>query len=280
MPSLSVAARGRGVGLTPFMCTLAWKNGHGAFEFRQVAVNFPRPELHPSGMRRAYFHQGFSGNSLVQAAACEIPATEHAASRVDRLFKVDRVRTRDSGIGIMGCVESDQGCTLDPVTVTACPGGGSYPDCFTLVDVDYAYNCMYDGTCNSNYSWNWGGGSGGGSPTGSPPSSYDEGPLAWAACVLAVVGSGIAFDQVADAFQSWWTAQKDYEAAQRMYNAVLVNSAQVSAETVQLWEFRVQYQRDRRDDALGSVREKVGASNVALLVAAASCGAAAFLPTP
>jgi hypothetical protein len=65
-----------------------------------------------------------------------------------------------------------------------------------------------------------------------------------------------------------------------MYSAVLANSEQVSAETLQLWEFRVQYQRDRREDALGAVREKVGGSNFALAIAAASCGVAAFLPTP
>lgn len=119
-------------------------------------------------------------------------------------------------------------------------------------------------------------------PPGEDPQKtpYQVGPLAWAACVLAVLGSAYSVDQVAGTFTEWWGAQQDLESARRMLDAIRANPAAVSQETVALWEFRVEYHRNRRDAAMNSL---VGATNTsywALAGAAAACGAAAFLPTP
>jgi hypothetical protein len=132
-----------------------------------------------------------------------------------------------------------------------------------------------------------GGGAGGGGATGggsAGESSFTgpaaEGPLAWAACVLAVLGSAYSIDQVAGAFESWYDAQRDYESARRMLDAIQANPGSTTPETIALWEFRVEYHANRRDDAVNAVRERVGGSYWTLLGAGAACGIAAFLPTP
>jgi hypothetical protein len=131
-----------------------------------------------------------------------------------------------------------------------------------------------------------GGGSvgGGGSTDGSTGGSFTgpaaQGPLAWAACVLGVLNSAYSIDQVAGAFQSWYDAQRDYESARRMLDAIYANPAGTTQETISLWEFRVEYKRDQRDAAIDAVHQSVGGSYWALLGAGAACGIAAFLPTP
>lgn len=107
-----------------------------------------------------------------------------------------------------------------------------------------------------------------------------EGPLAWGACVLGVLGSGYSIDQVAGAFESWWSTQREYESARRMLDALQANPESTTPEMMSLWEFRVEYHQNRRDDALAAVHEKVGGSYWALVGAAAACGIAAFLPIP
>lgn len=125
-----------------------------------------------------------------------------------------------------------------------------------------------------------GGGAGPGAGTTPQLTTYQQGPLLWGACVLAVLGSVYTIDQVAGAFEGWWNAQQQYESARRMLNAIQANSANMEPATVQLWEFQVQYYENRRDDAVAAVREKTGGTGWALLGAGAACGAAAFMPTP
>jgi hypothetical protein len=128
-----------------------------------------------------------------------------------------------------------------------------------------------------------GGDFGGGTPgMGEEPAetAYEEGPLAWGACVLAVLGTAYTIDQVADAFAAWWETQREYDSVKRMYDAVIANPESVSPETIDLWTLRLAYARDRRDAAMGSVSEKTGSSYWALAAAAVGCGVAAFLPTP
>jgi hypothetical protein len=104
--------------------------------------------------------------------------------------------------------------------------------------------------------------------------------LAWAACVLAVLGTTYSVDQVADAFTKWWDAQRAYESAKRTLDAIYANPQAVSPETAGLWEFRVEYHRDRRDAAMNAVSDATNTSYWALAGAAVACGAAVFLPTP
>jgi hypothetical protein len=128
-----------------------------------------------------------------------------------------------------------------------------------------------------------GSGSGGSGGTVSPPAAptpFNEGPLAWAACVLAVLGATYSVDQVAGQFSDWWEAQRAYESAKRMLDAIYANPQGVSQETTALWEFRVEYQRDRVVAARSAVMDATNTSYWALGTAAVGCGAAAFLPTP
>lgn len=107
-----------------------------------------------------------------------------------------------------------------------------------------------------------------------------EGPLLWGACVLAVLGSAYSIDQVAGAFESWWAAQREYQSARRMLDAIQANPGSATPEMISLWEFRVEYARNRRDDAMEEVGNLVNASYWTMAGAAAACGAAAFMPTP
>jgi hypothetical protein len=131
-------------------------------------------------------------------------------------------------------------------------------------------------------------GGGGGGSTGSDPfcpdfgcpTAFEEGPLLWGACVLAVLGSTYSIDQVASAFKGWWNAQRAYESALRTLDVIRANPDAVSPEMAEVWTLRVEYTRDRRDDAMAEVSEKTDGSYWGLLGAAAACGAAAFVPTP
>jgi hypothetical protein len=151
----------RAEGLTPVPCTFAIRTDHEGFRSRQAQVNFPAAELHPYGARRAYLYRRYAGAELVLVAHCAIPATDAALRRMDRTFNVDREVQRPGGITASGCVTTEEGCTLDPVIVDACVGGGTYPDCDTAYDEDY--DACYDfGDCGGSGDWEWSGGGGGG----------------------------------------------------------------------------------------------------------------------
>jgi hypothetical protein len=106
-----------------------------------------------------------------------------------------------------------------------------------------------------------GGGAGGGGtlpPDSTAVTPFQEGPLLWAACVLAVVGSVYSVDQVADQFTAWYEAQHGLESAQRILDAIHANSASVTPEMIALYELRYDLAKQRRDDAVSAV---TGATN-------------------
>jgi hypothetical protein len=197
------------------------------------------------------------------------------------------------GMSVQGCT-SEGHCVLPPISSDP----SEPPDC----DMWYKPDC---GACATSTvigpddvqtpsSCPGGGGTGpapggdpytgGGAPGTTPPppgvNAYQEGPLAWGACILAILGTGYTIDQVASAFEGWWHAQQAYESAKRMYDAIVANPESTSPEAIQLWEFQMEYYKNRRDDAFGVVKERTGATGWALVGAAAACGVAAFLPTP
>lgn len=128
---------------------------------KRITVFFPRSELAPDGATRVYRYRGYSkGQHLVAYGDCEIPATEEAIRRMDRLFRVDPAeRAASSGSVLQSCDEiGEDGSCIIYITATACQYGGTYPDCNTPVDVDYD-SCNALGTdCD--------GGGGGSYPTG------------------------------------------------------------------------------------------------------------------
>jgi len=183
---------------------------------------------------------------------------------------------------------------LPPITVTV-------PHCDPWTDLNWCEDSGDGGGGGEQCMSSFGSGSemsisscpigGGGGPigggrtgTGNSESSFTglaaEGPLAWAACVLAVLNSAYNIEQLAGAFEGWWDAQRDYESARRTLDAILENPNAVTPETLSLWEFRVEQHQDRRDAAIDAVHQMVGGSYWSLLGAGAACGMAAFLPTP
>lgn len=166
--------QGQAHGLTPFRCVFQIRTKTGVLRSRVAEVNFPKPELHLYGASRPYIYQAYSGTELILSAECAIPATAAAARRMDRAFKVDRQAQGLGEISTMGCVTTEEGCLLDPIEVTACPNGGTYPDCDTGNDKDYD-QCYDFGACGDSGDWDWGspGGGGPGGNTGEPGDPSD-----------------------------------------------------------------------------------------------------------
>ena len=110
-----------------------------------------------------------------------------------------------------------------------------------------------------------GGGSGGGT------SEYEQGPIVWAVCALAVAGSTYSVWDVADEFENWYGAYKDASGAQRLWQATVQNRADPYIQ--QLYEYQYKQARQRQEDAKGAVEKATGASAFALAGAALACGA-------
>jgi hypothetical protein len=180
----------------------------------------------------------------------------------------------------------------DPVIVVA--PGPVEPACDPYTDPNFCQgsgdDCMMSGgvggdvqgitDCNS-------GGSDGGSDGSSPPpppgdtvEPDPEGPLLWGACVLAMVGSVYAIDQVGAKFEAWWEAQKEYNRARAVYQYTWDNQdSLVDPSSLAIAEMRMNFALQRRDDAIGAVHDLTGASIFALAAAAVTCGPAVFAPT-
>ncbi len=130
-------------------------------------------------------------------------------------------------------------------------------------------------------------GGGGTGPVGPYPSpddstaarSYEEGPLVWAACVLAVLGSTYSVWEVANEFQGWWDAHREYDMAWRTWYATYDDPS------IPDWEkaynqLRLNQARQRENDARDDVSSATNASGWALAGAAVACGASMLIPGP
>lgn len=110
-----------------YRCDLFLKTASGEFSRRTVLLSFPKPELHETRVTRQYRYHGFAGKEVVRLGLCVIPATDKALRRVDRLFRLTGRPVRPAAAISMDCPKG--GCILEEVTVVACQGGGTYPDC-------------------------------------------------------------------------------------------------------------------------------------------------------
>jgi hypothetical protein len=225
---------------------------------------------------------------LVTAVGCTDVPTGVAAERGRRIAAEDA--------GISGSIFLEpvivRGC--DP-TITECEDDAGWNSCASSdqgpwsPEMGTIEGCSGGGGTGPGGDGGIGDGGGSGTTPSDPmcpstgceePTAYEEGPLAWGACVLAVLGSTYSIYQVAGAFEEWWDTQREYDSAKRTYDAMLANPESVTPEMMELWRFRVEYARNRNDAAISSVSEKTGGSYWALGGAAVACGVAAFLPTP
>jgi hypothetical protein len=225
-----------------------------------------------------YQYRGYAGDSLVFEATCVIPATENAARRMDRIFRVQR--SPEKTLSLMS--EEDPcgkaGCLLNPITVTACVGGNTYPNCDEKPeDHDQCYDF---GICGGDSGTGWTGGGGGGGGGGDPTVAPDEGPVLFAVCVLAMIGSLAAFDIVASSFTEWYAAWKDFTSAQRMLDAIEANNDAVDPAVREVWILRRDIAKTRMDGAVGTIHTATGASILTLGAASLACGMGMTMPTP
>ena len=263
---------GEHLGQVPFYCIQGRRvpAEAGGWQARLDKLFFPRAELDEGGRKvRFQYRRSTTDGKLLAAADCEVPYTEAALRRLDRFFGIQRdgaaeqFRARQEMITIQGCV-TDGACLIDPLVIVAPPP--EIPPC------DACNQYPGGGGYSEGGSWgDWGG-------SGEEKSAYEEGPLLWGACVLAVVGSSYTIWQVADKFETWYRAYKDAEGAERLWQATVENNADPYIQ--QLYEYQYKQARQRQVDAAGAVSEATNTSYIALFGAAVACGATALMPTP
>jgi hypothetical protein len=125
-----------------------------------------------------------------------------------------------------------------------------------------------------------GDGSGSTSVTGTGP--FAEGPLLWAACVVAVIGGTFSVDVVADKFVAWYDAHKALIRARNALNLALDYQRRgyyVEPASLELTYYRLDVATEARDAAVGAVEEATGVSILTLIGAGFACGAAVAAPT-
>ena len=260
--------------LSVYSCYLMWRDRSGVYQSRTAQVHFPKAELAGSGARRGYIYKGDAGDLVVYAAACGIPATDGALRRMNRTFRVPHETGNTGGIVTMGCVTSDAGCMLDGVTVNACPGGGTYPDCNQQVDVD-DYVCFECGGSGGSGA-SGGGSAGGGSPI-PPPPTVEEGPILFGVCVgslLTLMGTTAAMQPLATGL---YEARGEYDAAKRMYAAVMANNPTLEMQL--LYETRVEFAKSNYSNAITGYAVAGGASIGLVIGAVVACSPGMLLPT-
>lgn len=268
-----LSSDGQHLGQVPFFCTLGRRTPAAltGWEMRRVTLFFPRAELDGAGRTVSYrYWLADPDGRPLSAAECVVPYTTAAARRVDRYFGVEKdggaeqMAARERSIMTETCI-SDGMCVLNPLVVVAPPPEPSdFPPC---------------PGCEAPFPGTFPGGDGGYGGGGSPaPNAYEEGPLLWAGCVLALLGTTYSVWQVSDKFQTWYNAHRDAAGAQGLWQATVQNNADPYIQ--QLYEYQYRQAHQRAEDAKGAVSEATRASYFALTASAIACGATALLPTP
>lgn len=279
------------LGQSPLVCVLGRPAPAPAtgWQTRRDTIFLPRSEYDARGpMVRYLFWRLAPGGGIAHTATCTVPYSEAALRRVDRHFGVERGGGADQFIVRQGmlttqsCVEDENtnACVFDPLVVTAPPRENSDP-CEAR-----PHECTNKFGSGSEDWWSdpnsWGGGGGGGDPAPpedtDPAKSYEQGPLLWTVCVLAMLNSTYTVAQVADKFEAWYKAYREAEGLQRLYQAIIENNPDPAMR--QLYEYQYKQALQRQEDARGAVSEATGASAWALLGAGLACGASALVPTP
>lgn len=277
------SAGGLHLGRSPLVCSLGRPAPAPAtgWQTRRDTIFVPKSEYDERGrMVRYTLLQMAQGGAVAYTASCTVPYTEGALRRVDRHFGVekgggaDQFVARQEIVTVQGCV-SDGACAIEGLVVTAPPAPikPHRTDAACLSDP-----AACEGTDDPGGD-GWGGGDNTNPDDNSDPAeTYEQGPLLWTACVLAVLSSSYTVSQVADKFDTWYKAYRDTEGAYNLWQATVQNDADVY--TQQLYEDKYQQARRRQEDAKGAVSEATGATGWALAGAAVACGASALIPTP
>lgn len=286
-------AGGRHIGEVQFYCIEGrWsRTAASGWETRLDTLFFTRAELDGSGRHVLYhYRQSSTAGKPLSAADCVVPYTEAALRRVDRFFRIrdgggaEQYKARQGMITLLSdCVETKEGCPMNPITVIAPPP--EPPTCEACGSTQLPPGGGGDGDGGGDSGgWPSGGGdsgSGDGGDDDDPQeedSAYKQGPLLWAVCILAVLGSTYAISEVAAKFEAWYKAYQDAEGAQRLWQATVQNNT--DPVTQQLYEYQYKQARSRQEDARGDVASATNASYFALAAAALTCGATALIPVP
>ncbi len=271
-PSHATTSAGQHLGEVPFYCVQGKRAAEGRWQTRLDTLFFPRAELAGGRTVSYQYRLSTSDGKLLSAADCVVPYTEAALRRLDRFFRVqkgggaEQYQERQGMITTQDCVTNEEtGCFIDPLVVVAPPP--EIPPCDA---------CNYYPGGNTDGGGDGGGGTSGGS--GGSGSAYEQGPLLWGACILAMVGSNYSIWQVADKFDAWYRAYQNAQGTQRLWRATVENNA--SPFIQQLYEYQYKQAYQRQQDAAGAVSEATNTSYFALAGAAIACGATVLIPTP
>lgn len=285
----AATAGGLHVGQVAFTCTLSRTRPRFAgaiWEQRQEVLFFSRSEVGEGARLVQYrLRRDAPDGTLAFAADCLVPYTEAALRRVDRRFPVsaggaaEQYRERQGRITIMGCVQTEAGCLLEPITVTAQPGEEDSPD---PCDIDPSY-C--DGGAGAGGDDGGGGGwaPGGGLPGDSDNDgdTLDDGPGAFAACIVAKLGVGGWAAIAGTAYSAYqvWDARSSTREAERRYNEYINSSAPQDSDVALLYYRMWQDAKNNESNLYTQLAVTSGIAASELFKAALACSAAALLPT-
>lgn len=278
------------LGQSPLVCVLGRRAPAPAtgWQTRRDTIFLPRSEYDAQGPTVRYiFWRLALGGGIAHTAACTVPYSEAALRRVDRHFGVERrggadqFVVRQEMLTTQSCVvdEATNACVFDPLMVTAPPRENSDP---CEARPHECTNRFSDGSedwwSDPNGPWSGGGGDPLPPENTDPAKSYEQGPLLWGVCVLAMVGSTYSISQVSGKFETWYKAYQEADGLQRLYRATLENDTDPAIR--QLYEYQYKQARQRQEDAAGAVSEATHTTMFALLAAAFACGATALIPVP
>ncbi|HKP75423.1 MAG TPA: hypothetical protein VJT67_07745 [Longimicrobiaceae bacterium] len=285
-----------------FTCRASTRNGElfgQQWRYSARAVRFSPDELASDGATILYRFKGYvNGADLVSWITCEIPATAAAVRRLDHGFAIPQALRARAGWGALAkgspsgtagmraprfdTVCDETGCHLDGLTVSACYYGGIYPNCnpnpSSLANMQCgALDPYCGGFGGSNDDSGWTTYGNGTAPEGDPQ-AFNQGPILWAGCVLAMAGSTLSVMDVLSAFQDWYSAYQNATGAYNLWQATIQNGA--SPETQQLYEYQYRQALQRQEDMKRAVSSATNISYLTLGGLALACGAAILAPTP
>lgn len=182
---------------------------------------------------------------------------------------------------------------LEPVIVVGEPSCDPYlqldfscagDDCMTSTsgepdDFQAVAGCTGGTTGGGTGGTTGGGGGGTGTPSPTPTEDpFEDGPILFGQCFVAMLGVLAGTAAMLPTTDGIYQAAREHDSAKRMLQVVIQNGG--DAQTQALWEFRVEYARNRYNDAVGSFALAAGFTAIAVGGAAVACLPAALLPTP
>jgi hypothetical protein len=251
----------------------------------RLRLAFPSSTLSPAGAVYRFTYRSYAdGAKLNRLLICEVPATRTAVGiaylRLGIQQPVPLIADKGNPGEQIGTLGDEDTAMLDPLVVTGCQYGGTYPECNPKpIDANTFLNdCSLYGVCGSGGSWNFGPGEGGGGTEGGVYN--DGGPfLAALTCIIAYAATGASMLDVANAYAAAIIAGRRKGEAERTYNMYVQQPTTDVSIQIHL-EGDANSAAQAYHDAVESLAGAMKTSFYTAAGSALACGGAFVLPTP